>query len=157
MRMQLKTYKYWRMQLCTGVNFRHYTSEFRQFCSYSYKKHQHTANYRLTCGIEQRPASLRAYSTFRSSYAQESPLCRPQTKHTQFMGNLACACFNWQKNFRLYALTLDFTWKIKVVCPILTARNISVWSSFATHISWKNKQARGNSSGINSDNTGCCT
>lgn len=62
-------------------------SELIQFCSHV-KSHQHTANYRFTCGVEQCPASFRAFSAFRSHMHRNHH--KAKTKHTHFIGNLAC-------------------------------------------------------------------
>lgn len=80
-------------------------SEFRQFCSHV-KIHQHTANYRFACGIEQCPASFRTLS---------GPMCTEITtsadlklnKHTFLvilLGGLKHVPM-WQKIFQHYALT----------------------------------------------------
>lgn len=114
------------------------TSELRQFCCHV-KKHQHTANYRFTCGIEQCPASYRAFSALRSHMHRNHRHCRPQTKHTQFKGNLACgveACSYVAENFSALCTHLRFHIKDgkKVVCPYDDCHKyFRVRSSFATH------------------------
>lgn len=113
------------------------------------------------CGTEQCPASFRTFSAFRSHMHRNHHYCRPQTKQTHFLGNLACrveACSYVAENFSTLCTHLRFHIKDgkKVVCPYADCnRHFRVQSSFATNISRKHKHKVTAQLSAQSDNVGC--